>query len=64
MLFRSLTQRPSLVAANKMDAPVAAENLRRLEAELGGKYKIVPITAAVGELGDLKQLFKELVQSR
>ena len=57
-----LTARPSLVAANKMDAPVAAENLRRLEAELGGKYKIIPITAAVGELGDLKQRFKELVQ--
>ena len=57
-----LTQRPTLVAANKMDAPEAAENLRRLEAELGGKYAIIPITAAVGELGDLKQRFKELVQ--
>ena len=57
-----LTERPTLVAANKMDSPVAAENLRRLEAELGGKYEIIPITAAVGELGDLKQRFKELVQ--
>ena len=59
-----LTERPTLIAANKMDAPEAAENLCRLEAEIGDKYRIVPITAATGELGDLKQLFKELVQSR
>ena len=59
-----LTARPTLVAANKMDAPVAAENLRRLENEIGGKYEIVPIIAATGELGELKKLFKELVQSR
>ena len=62
-LYQSgLTERPTLIAANKMDAPEAAENLRRLEAEIGGRYKIVPVTAAVGELGELKKLFKELVQ--
>ena len=59
-----LTERPTLIAANKMDAPEAAENLCRLEAEIGDKYRIVPITAATGELGDLKKLFKELVQNR
>jgi GTP-binding protein len=57
-----LTNRPTLIAANKMDAPEAAENLRRLEAEIGGRYPIVPVTAATGELGELKKLFKELVQ--
>ena len=59
-----LTDRPTLIAANKMDAPEAAENLRRLENEINGKYRIVPITAATGELGNLKKLFKELVQNR
>ena len=62
LYLSGLTNRPTLIAANKMDAPEAAENLRRLEAEIGGRYKIVPVTAAVGELGDLKKLFKDLVQ--
>ena len=52
----------SLIAANKMDAPEAAENLRRLSAEAGEKYRIIPVTAAIGELGDLKKHFKELVE--
>ena len=56
-----LTKRPSLIAANKMDAPEAEENLRRLETALGGRYRIIPVTAAIGELGELKQAFKELV---
>ena len=61
-LYQSgLTRRPSLIAANKMDAPEAAENLRRLEAVVAGKYGIIPVTAAVGELGNLKQAFKTLV---
>ena len=61
---KGLTERPTLIAANKMDAPEAAENLKKLEAEIGGKYEIIPIIAATGELGDLKKLFKELVQNR
>ena len=57
-----LTERPSLIAANKMDAPEAEENLRKLAAAVAGRYRIVPVTAAIGELGELKTLFKELVQ--
>lgn len=61
LYMTGLTGRPSLIAANKMDAPEAAENLRRLEAEVSGRYPIIPVTAAIGELGDLKKQFKELV---
>ena len=62
LYMEGLTGRPSLICANKMDAPEAAENLRRLEAFVANKYPIIPVTAAIGELGDFKQLFKELVQ--
>ena len=62
LYMSGLTARPSLIAANKMDAPEAAENLRRLESEVSGKYRIIPVTAAIGELGDLKERFKELVR--
>ncbi len=57
-----LSSRPSLIAANKMDAPEAAENLRRLQRDAGAEYRIVPIIAALGELDGLKPLFRKLVE--
>ncbi len=40
---------PQVIAANKMDLPESAENLRRLEEAYGGKYEIFPVSAATGD---------------
>jgi len=44
-----LSGKPQIIAANKMDIPVAAENLARLREKLGGRYPIIPLSAATGE---------------
>ncbi|MDR1604118.1 MAG: GTPase ObgE [Gracilibacteraceae bacterium] len=44
-----LAARPMLIAANKMDADGAAENLRRLREAEGDTYEIFPLSALTGE---------------
>jgi len=44
-----LAERPMLVAANKMDAPGAPENLDSFSRQLAGRYEIFPISALTGE---------------
>ncbi len=45
-----LSQKPQIIAANKMDIPGASENLKKLtEAVVPDGYKIFPISAATGE---------------
>lgn len=41
-----LLKRPQVIAANKTDIPDAFENIERLEAAYGEKYRIFPISAA------------------
>ena len=48
--YGGLADRPTLVAANKMDLPGAEENLRRLRAHFEGTdIGVYPISAATGE---------------
>ena len=48
--YGGLAERPTIVAANKMDLPEAAENLERLRAHLAGTdIEVIPISAATGE---------------
>jgi GTP-binding protein len=56
----SLTQKPLLIAANKMDLPGAGENLTHLEQTLAGAYEIIPVSALTGE--GLKTLIKRISQ--
>lgn len=49
-----LAKNPMVIAANKMDLPAAAENLQRLQEELGDQYEIFPISAVTGQ--ELKPL--------
>ncbi|MFZ3170553.1 MAG: GTPase ObgE [Carboxydocellales bacterium] len=44
-----LARRKQLIAANKMDLPLAQANLERLQAELGSEAEIFPISAVSGE---------------
>jgi GTP-binding protein len=46
---RSLSKRPQIIAANKMDSPEAADKLAQLQDKLGEKQKIWPISALTGE---------------
>lgn len=58
-----LAERAQIVAGNKTDLPMAEENLERLQAELGDKYEIYPISAATGEgLKPLMYRLAELLQ--
>lgn len=50
----ALAERPQLVAANKMDVPVAKDNLARFRKRWGDKYPVFPISALTGE--GLKEL--------
>lgn len=45
----ALTQKAQLIAANKMDLPGAAENLRQLQEALGDQYEIFPVSALTGD---------------
>ncbi|MBR7104733.1 MAG: GTPase ObgE [Lentisphaeria bacterium] len=54
-----LSKRPSVIIANKMDMPASEENLLLLQEKLATEpVEIIPITAAIGELGDLKEILK------
>ncbi len=60
-----LTQRPMIIAANKMDLPAAKGNLEKLQQELGSRYEIFPVSAATGAGLDklmwrISQLLKEI----
>lgn len=58
----NLLERPWLIAANKMDLPEAADNLKRLVTQFGDK--VYPISAATGEgLGVLMDKTWELLQT-
>ena len=57
-----ITSRASLIVANKMDGGASDENLARLRAdETARRYEIVPVTAAIGELGELKNLLRRVI---
>ena len=48
--YGGLAERPTIVAANKMDLPETAWNLERLRAHLAGTdIEVIPISAATGE---------------
>ncbi len=62
LYMKSLSTRPALIAANKMDLPESAENLELLREELANEViDIVPISADKGELGTLKDILREKV---
>src|SRR5690606_603883 len=52
-----LTERPMVIAANKMDMPDADENLEKFKDQLEEDIPIFPISAATGE-GIRELLFK------
>ena len=56
---RQMAKLPQIVAANKMDMPSAQENLQKLRAKYGEKYRIFPVTALIHE--GLKPLLDEIV---
>jgi GTPase involved in cell partitioning and DNA repair len=57
-----MSSRPSMIVANKMDGEASAENLERLKKDsVGGRYPIVPVTAALGELGELKKQLRAII---
>ncbi len=61
---QSLAQRVQVIAANKMDAPGAAEALAAFRAQVGEDYEIYPISALTGEgLHPLLWRVWELVQA-
>lgn len=58
-----LSKRAAMVIANKMDLPGAEENLALLREELASELlEIHPVTAAIGELGDLKPAIRRKVE--
>ncbi len=58
---RSLTERPRLVVANKMDEPVAEANLKTFKRRVR-KTPVLPISAALGEgVERFKNLIREAV---
>jgi ribosome-interacting GTPase 1 len=54
-VFESTTYRPSIIVANKTDAPKASQGLKKLEMLVGNQISIVPISCrtmeGVGRLG-------------
>jgi GTP-binding protein len=44
-----LTERPQIIAANKMDIPEAHEHLKRFKEKLQEDYPVFPISAATGQ---------------
>ena len=65
LYMKGLSKRPALVVANKMDLPGAAENLELLRAELASEpIEIVPASAASGEIGELKEKLRAMVEER
>jgi len=64
LYMKGLSKRPSVIAANKMDLPGAAENLELLREELSSEViEILPISADQGKLGDLPALLREKVEA-
>ena len=49
-----LGERPRIIAANKMDLPESAENLKRLQEKYGTDFEIYPLSAATDS--DLKTI--------
>jgi GTP-binding protein len=61
----TLTSRPQIVAANKIDLPDAAQNLSKLKESLGNRYEIFPVSALTGEgLKALTYRVAELIRSQ
>jgi len=59
-----LTGRRSIIAANKMDGDLSAENLAKLQADPAAQqYTIIPITAAINELGELKMALRKEIEA-
>lgn len=59
----ALVERPRLVVANKMDEPIAAENLKKFKRKIRGKSPI-PIAAAFGEgIEDFKKVVRKEVEA-
>ena len=59
LYMTGLSKRPSVIVANKMDMPISEENLLLLQEKLASEpIEIIPVTAAIGELGDLKDILK------
>ena len=60
-----LSKRATIIVANKMDLPGAAENLELLRAELAHElFEIIPVSAGNGELGNLKEAIRQAVEAR
>ena len=65
LYMKGLSRRPSLIVANKMDLPGAAENLELLRAEFADEtIPIVPVSAATGDTGELKEKLRAMVEER
>ena len=59
---QGITGRRSLIVANKMDGENSAENLARLRADAtASRYEILPVTAALGDLGELKMTLRRAI---
>ena len=59
LYMSGLSKRPAVIIANKMDMPVSEENLAMLQDKLATEpIEIIPVTAAIGELGELKDILK------
>ena len=59
LYMSGLSKRPAVIIANKMDMPVSEENLALLQDKLATEpIEIIPVTAAIGELGELKDILK------
>ena len=64
LYMKGLSERPAIIAANKMDAPGAAENLELLRGELASEViDILPISAQRGELGELPGILRSKVEA-
>lgn len=64
LYMAGLSRRPAMIVANKMDLESAPENLERLRQALASEViDIVPVTAAIGELGDLKAVLRRNVEA-
>jgi GTP-binding protein len=57
---QELSNRPSVIVANKMDIPGAEENLVQLREAIGDEAKIFPVSAATGE--GLKELIYHIAE--
>ena len=59
----SLLDRPRLVVANKMDEPVAEENLKKFKRKIR-KVSVLPIAAAFDEgIEKFKKTIREMVEA-